>query len=154
LSTISVDIKKKVERYCAYQERCQEDVRRKLSELGVRGAAAETLIAELISGRFINEERFARTFARGKFRINHWGRRKIEAALKAKKISAPCIRSGMQEIQDHEYKRLLMSLASKPPVNNRMDAIKRFRQLAAKGFEPVLIREYLQTEDDFPDNLP
>jgi regulatory protein len=151
---ISQDIRNKVERYCAYQERCQEEVRQKLSALGLKGAMAEQLIAELIATRFISEERFARAFARGKFKNNHWGRRKIEAALLAKKVSKPCIKTGLQEIRDNEYRQTLQRLIEKPPVKTAADARKRFRQLVAKGFEPALIHQFLNAPDAFSDIMP
>lgn len=154
VEAITTEIRTKIERYCAYQERCQEEVRRKLSLLGVRGVAAEWMIAELIAGRFINEERFARAFARGKFRINHWGRRKIEAALKAKKLSPACIRLGLGEISESDYRNKLKKLVEKPAVKHAEDARRRFRQLIAKGYEPALVSEFLNFAEDFPDNLP
>jgi regulatory protein len=66
------EAKGKLETYCAYQERSQWEVRRKLYEKGIKGNPAEELISEMIEGNFLNEERYARSFARGKFRLKHW----------------------------------------------------------------------------------
>lgn len=141
---MSSEVKTKIERFCAYQERCQEEVRQKLASLLVRGREAEALIADLIANGFLNEERFARTFARGKFRMKHWGRGKIEAALRSKKVSPPCIRLGMKEISDIEYKRQLLKLIEKSQIKTPTDARKCFRQLQAKGYEPALINDLMR----------
>jgi regulatory protein len=68
------DALKKLQRYCAYQDRCHQEARRKLLDLGIYGDDLEEIISELISDNFLNEERFARSFARGKFRIKGWGK--------------------------------------------------------------------------------
>jgi len=154
MGEMSIEIKDKLERYCAYQERCQDDVRRKLHGMGIRGDEAEHFIAELVSNRFISEERYARAFARGKFRFNHWGRRKIESALLSKKVSLQCIRLGMTEIKESEYRRKLRSLIGKPPLKDAADAQRRFRQLCAKGYEPDIIRDCMKDLEISSDNLP
>ena len=71
--------------YCKYQERCHAEVRNKLYELGLTTPEVEHQLADLIETGVLNEERFARSFARGKFRMLHWGREKIKQQLKAKK---------------------------------------------------------------------
>src|SRR5690606_6510429 len=79
--------RQKIERYCAYQERSQKEVRNKLYELGLKNSAdVEELISELIQSNFINEERFARAYTLGKFRMKLWGRIKISQGLKQKGI--------------------------------------------------------------------
>jgi regulatory protein len=84
----------RMQRYCAYQERCHSEVRSKLLEIGMRGTELEEVIAMLIQEGFLNEERFARLYARSKFRQVQWGRVKIELALKQKQVSDYCIRKG------------------------------------------------------------
>ena len=64
----------KLQRYCAYQDRCHQEVRAKLLSLGVYGDEMEEIIVSLIEDKFLDEERFARSFARGKFRLKQWGR--------------------------------------------------------------------------------
>ena len=101
---------RKAEAYCAYQERCQQEVRDQLYEWGLWPEAVENIIAELITGNFLNEERFAKQFAGGKFRIKKWGRVKIKMALKKKKISEYCVRQAMKEIDEKEYIRTLKKI--------------------------------------------
>ena len=93
----------KAESYCAYQERCQQEVRDKLYSWGLHEVQVENVIAELIASNFINEERFAKAYAGGKFRIKKWGRVKISIELKRRKISTYCIKKGLAEIEEEEY---------------------------------------------------
>ena len=79
------DALKKLQRYCAYQERCHQEVRQKLLDLGIYGDDLEDIIAELITDNFLNELRFAQIYAGGKFRIKKWGRHRIRQELKKRK---------------------------------------------------------------------
>src|SRR5690348_15012185 len=93
----------KILHYCKYQERCHSEVRNKLYDMGFTSEKVERQLSELIDCGVLNEERFARAFARGKFRMLHWGRDKIKQQLKIKKISDYCIRKGLSEIDDEQY---------------------------------------------------
>ena len=101
---------RKAESYCAYQERAQQEVRDKLYEWGLWPEAVEDIIAKLITSNFINEERFAKAFAGGKFRIKKWGRVKIKIELKKRKISDYCIKQAMKEIDEKEYIKTLKKI--------------------------------------------
>lgn len=139
----------KAANYCAYQERCHDEVRNKLSEWGVWGTDADEVVLKLIEQNYLNEERFARAYAGGKFRTQHWGRIKIKLELKARHISDYCIRAGMQEISDKDYHDTLQRLASQKwketkdtnPLSKRN---KVARYLAGKGFEQDLTWEVLR----------
>ena len=78
---MDVNILAKVQSYCSYQERCQQEVRDKLYQWKLSDEKAELIIKQLIEDDFINDERFAINFARGKFRIKKWGRIKIKSEL-------------------------------------------------------------------------
>ena len=82
-----LEAKSKVEALCAYQEKCQFDIDKKLFDWGFNQEERDQLISHLISYNFINEERFASAFTSGKFKIKKWGRIKIKSHLKAKNIS-------------------------------------------------------------------
>ena len=107
------EARKKAERYCAYQDRCHQEVRRKLYDLGLYGEDVDQVMAQLIEDRFLDEERFARSFARGKFRMKKWGRQRIERELKSRRVSAYCIRKGLSEIDDAAYDETLRGLLRK-----------------------------------------
>ena len=101
---------KKAERFCAYQDRCHQEVRRKLYDLGLYGEDVDQVMARLIEDRFLDEERFARSYARGKFKLKKWGRQRIERELKARQVSAYCIREGLTEIDEEAYAKTLRGL--------------------------------------------
>lgn len=143
----------RIKRYCAYQERCHSEVRNKLLELGFRGDDLEEVIVMLIAENFLNEERYARSFCRGKFKIKQWGRQKIIRSLKQKRISEYCIGKGLEEIDEQEYLTAFNSKFQKKwealsSEKNRWVKRKKIRDyLLSSGFEADLIYEKLKTLD-------
>lgn len=138
----------KAQLYCAYQERCQQEMRDKLYEWGLYPDAVENLIAQLITENFLNEERFAKAYAGGKFRIKKWGRIKIKLELKKRHISDYCIRKGMQEIDEDDYIKTLQQLIEKKlkETKDRNPLVKNAkvaRYVASRGFEQDLIWDIL-----------
>lgn len=136
---------------CAYQERCQQEMRNKLYEWGLYSDAVENIISDLITTNYLNEERFSKTYAGGKFRIKKWGRIKIKIELKKRNISAYCIKKAMEEIEDKEYTKTLKQLIAKkskeikggkPQVRN----YKIAQYAASRGFEQDLIWDILKEE--------
>src|ERR1035437_7299822 len=103
----------KAQDWCAYQERCQQEVRDKLYSYGLHQADVENLLSKLISDNYVYEERFAKAYAGGKFRINKWGRHKIEFELKLKGIPESMIHKGIEEIDEADYQRVLRDLILK-----------------------------------------
>lgn len=136
---------KKAERFCAYQERSHQEVKRKLFDLGLYGADVDQVMAQLIEQNFLNEERFARSFARGKFRMKSWGKYRIERELKQRQISPYCIRAALTEIEDVEYQQALALLLRKRlgslPTDLHAAALRQnLTQFAMRrGFEMELI---------------
>lgn len=146
--------KKKIASYCAYQERCQQEVRSKLYSYGLFRDEVEELIAWLIMENFLNEERFAQTFAGSKFRVKQWGRLKITQALQQKDISAYCIKKGLAEIEEGEYLETIKALVEKKlaefylKISNPYqlkDKTSKF--LISRGFEPDLVWQVLKAID-------
>lgn len=144
-----MDTLKKACGYCIYQERTQHEVREKLKSWGVSTAEAEEVIAWLITENFINEGRYARQFAGGKFRVKKWGRRKITYELKAKEISANNIREALQEIDEEDYIQTMKALVTAKAATLTGEAHlliiekKISAYLLMKGYEPDLVREVL-----------
>jgi len=139
----------KVSSYCAYQERTQQEARDKLYGFGLNKDMVEELISKLISENFINEERFAKTYAGGKFRIKQWGRVKIKESLKTKGLSEYCIKKGLQEINPKDYLLTLLSLIEKRQEKEKeKNEYKRKHKIAqylvGKGYESDLIWEELK----------
>lgn len=102
-----------IERYCAYQERCHKEVEEKLRNMGMIQLAIDQIIPHLIHHKFLNETRYAESFARGKFRIKHWGRIRIVRELKMKGLNDRCIKAGLKEINDTDYWQAFDALAVK-----------------------------------------
>ena len=139
----------KMAKYCAYQERCQSEVRQKLYGSGLTSEEIENIICDLIDQNFLDEERFARAFVRGKFRQKRWGRIKIKQHLKQKQISDYCIRRGFEEIENAEYLTGLEEVIDKKFNSLKDDDQFIKRQKTAKyalsrGFENNLIWEILE----------
>lgn len=140
----------KLQRYCAYQERCHQEVREKLSDLGIWGDWADQIIVQLIEENFLNEERYACCIARSKFKYKQWGRTKIIQRLKEKRISPYLIKLSLKEIDEEEYIATLQRLMEKKdnalqlresnPFNRKQKIAKYLQQ---KGYEPALIWKYL-----------
>ncbi|MDQ7918600.1 regulatory protein RecX [Mesonia sp. MT50] len=138
----------KLMNYCAYQERCHQDVEQKLIELRMIPEARQQIIHTLLEENFLNEERFAQSFARGKFRIKKWGRIRIQRELKRRKVSRFNIITALKEIDDTEYietldqlfKKRLESLTEKNPQKLKK---KIADYLLYRGWESYLIYEKL-----------
>ena len=142
-----MEIKAAIHKYCRYQERCHSEVRNKLYELGCNTREVELHLTELIEIGLINEERFAKAYARGKFRMLQWGREKIKQQLKLKKISDYCIKKGMTEIDGEEYDKVLNKLIDKKIAGLKSEKnvptkkAKVFRFMMQKGYERDLVMD-------------
>jgi regulatory protein len=142
------EAKLKLYTYCAYQERSHQEVRRKLDSLGVYGNPAEEIISDLITAGYLNEERFAKAFAGGKFRIKGWGRVRIQRELEMHGVTRNCIRSGMKEIDEKDYLKSLEKLLVKKAATLMDDTPivrrdKAGRYAIAKGYEADLVWKIL-----------
>lgn len=140
----------KIYHYCAYHERSHYEVKQKLFSFGLYASEVDALLAQLVNEGFLNEERFARAFAGGKFRIMQWGRLKIVQALEAHRLSAYCIKSGLAEIPEADYQHTLLALLTKKWESTRGNNIFEKKQKVARyaigrGFEPELVWQQLKT---------
>jgi len=140
------EAKKKLEHYCTYQERCHDEVIQKLRSLNMIPEAIDVIVFHLIENGFLNEERFACSFARGKFRIKQWGRRRIINELKARNVSRYNIEIAIREIAEQEYLDTFNSLADKQwDSSNERNILKKKKKVAdfllRKGYESSLVME-------------
>jgi regulatory protein len=141
----------KLSAFCAYQERCPWDVRKKLAEKGIDGEKAEKLIQEMIAEEYVDEERYARSFCRGKFRIKKWGKSRIQRELKMRQVPEKTIKLALTEIDPFEYYDVLLNEVEKKLESTKeLDLFKKkykiSQYLMSRGFEYDLIKEAL---DDF-----
>jgi regulatory protein len=139
-------ILQKAASYCAYQERTQDEVKQRLKKWNVWGDEADEIIAELISMNYLSEERFAKTYAGGKFRVKNWGRMKIRQELSRRGLSTYSIEKGMDEIGDEAYVTGLRELLSKKRdllSKTETDPFKLKQKLArfalGKGYESEMV---------------
>lgn len=139
----------KIEQYCAYQERSHLEVRNKLYGYGLYRNEVDEILSVLITDGFLNEERFAKAFAGGKFRMKKWGRIKITHALEAKGVSKNCIKIGLKEIDTEAYSTALREL-----LTNKSETIQEANIFATrdklskyamqKGYESELVWSMLR----------
>ncbi|MFM9056148.1 MAG: regulatory protein RecX [Bacteroidota bacterium] len=143
----------KICKWCAFQERSQQEVRDKIGGFGLDSRAADAMIVRLIEERFLSEERFAVAYAGGKFRQLGWGRIRIRSALKTKGVSESCIRIALGAIPEAEYVRKLREVIAKRSRQEReKDPRKRNWKLASyamsRGFEPDLVNDCIREQPD------
>lgn len=138
------EIKQKLVNYCIYQDRCHYEVEQKMKEFVLIPEAKEEIILYLINENYLNEERFTRSYVRGKFYIKHWGRNKIRQHLKQKGITDKLITKCMDEIDEEDYENELIKLwesyrSKLKGLQNYQKNIKTVRYLLGRGFEYDLI---------------
>lgn len=136
--------KKKMTTYCAYRERAESEARDKLVSLGLSQDEVDHLVEELQRDDFLNEARFAKSFAGGKFRMKKWGKLKIKRELKNRGISDELIDQGLEEIEGQAYLETLEELARKKFEQYKGEdlynqKIKVARYLTVKGYESALV---------------
>ena len=143
--TYSVDeATKRLENYCTYQDRCHQEIERKLMEMRMIPEAREKIILHLLQHDFLDEERFAKAFVRGKFRIKKWGRQRLSLELKKRKIHPNLIDLALKEINDEDYIDTFNILAEKKfetinSKNKRQKKKKLADYLFYRGWESHLV---------------
>ncbi|ATA89029.1 recombinase RecX [Capnocytophaga stomatis] len=138
------EAKRKLEAFCAYQERYHKEVIDKLQKMRMIPIAIDEIVVHLIQNNFLNEERFAKSFARGKFRYKKWGRVRIGQELKRRGLSQYIIQSALKEIDDEEYMETFEILSEKKQAEIKEKNIyKAKRKLADyllyRGWESDLV---------------
>jgi len=137
---------KKLEHYCAYQERCHQEVRKKLEAMHMIPEAIDVIIVHLLKHNYLNEARFAKTYVSGKLRIKNWGRRRLTFELKKKDISKVNINQALDDIANGEYIEVFNDLAEKRANSIKETNVYRKRKklidyLLYRGWEPHLVYE-------------
>ncbi len=138
------EAKRSLERYCIYQDRCHQEVQQKLKKMGMIPEASDLIIVHLINHNFLNEERFAKSYARGKFNLKSWGRVRITSELKKRNIGSRIIREALREISEEDYLSKLNHITCKKnneiKTSNILERKKKlFHFLIYRGWENHLI---------------
>jgi regulatory protein len=142
------EIKRKMERYCVYQDRCHQEVERKLNAFRLIDIAREEILLHLLQHDFLNEERFAKSFARGKFTIKKYGKIRIVRELKIRNITAHNIKTALREIDEEVYITTAYDLVSKKYESlSEENPLKKKKKtvdyMLRKGYEYQLINDAL-----------
>lgn len=144
------EIRDKLAKYCAYQDRCHWEVDQKLNEFNLIQEGRDEIIMYLIQHNFLNEERFAKSFVRGKFNQKNWGRIKIKSELKKRKIPLKMIELALNEIDEDQYQSILAELfeKKKKSLKSEREGFKKKAKirnyLLQKGFENELVMEFIR----------
>ncbi len=151
------EIPERIRRYCAYQERCTDEVEKKLKEWSLPEQKIHGMIGSLRKEGFLDDERFLRSFVGGKLRINHWGRIRIRYELRCRNIPANLVESALNEINPETYRDIIKMLV----VKKRKEIMGRKAQdsrqkilnfVVGKGFEFEEVRQVMtdleQNEDE------
>lgn len=133
---------------CSRSEHCSFDIRSKIVTKGLEADAAEEILAKLIEDKFIDDERYIRSYISDKFRFNRWGRVKMRHYLRMKNLPDHLIEAGLNEIEMEKYKEtLLKTLKEKARSVKTKDKYEKMGQIIRfaqnRGFEPELIHRYL-----------
>lgn len=144
------EIKRKLERYCVYQDRCHKEIETKLKEFILIEEAKNQIILHLLEHDFVNEERFSKSFTRGKFRVKKWGKQRIVREMKQREISAYNIKVALKEIDEAAYLDTVFEITEKRNrLINETNVFKRKKKLSdylmRKGYEFELIYTTVNT---------
>lgn len=145
--TYTIDeAQKRLERYCAYQERCHQEVRRKLIDMNMIPEAQDKIIVHLLEQDFLNEERYVHAFVRGKFRIKKWGKQRLQLELKGKDIHATLIRKALNAIDPIDYTTTFEQLAERKLISIKESNLQKRRKKLAdyllyRGWESHIVYE-------------
>jgi regulatory protein len=125
---------------CSKAEKCTSDIRKKLFEWGISSEDAQRVIDELKQHRFIDDQRYAETYARDKFRFNHWGKVKIAFQLKSKSITDSIIFDALDGIDEEEYMEKLKEMLKQKSRSVKATSgyegkAKLIRFAQSRGFE-------------------
>ena len=148
--TYTVDeAQKRLEHYCAYQERCHQEVTQKLYDMKMIPEARDQIIVHLLQHNFLNEERFAKAFVRGKFRIKKWGKQRLQLELKRKNINKTLISIALKEIDNNDYYDTFNALAEKKVETIRESNHQKKRKKLAdylfyRGWESHLVYDKIR----------
>ena len=140
------ELKTRLERYCTYQERCHQEVKNKLLQLGAYRETSDAVISHLIQHDYLNDTRFAMLYVRGKFSIKKWGKKRIVSELKFREITTYNIDKGLKQISEKDYQHTFDTLAQKrwEDLKKKKESIEKRKKkwvqyLQYRGWENDLI---------------
>jgi regulatory protein len=148
-NTISTkEVYAKMATLCSRSEQCSSEIHKKILDMGLTRDEADAIIENLKKDRFLDDERFVRSYVSDKFRLNRWGKVKIRHYLKMKNISDDLIKKGLEEINENKYRELLLkTMKEKAKAVKKKEKFEKMGQIIRyamnRGFEPEMIHRYL-----------
>jgi regulatory protein len=128
---------------CSKQEYCVADVKKKLIQWGLEAEKVDVFLKQLTNEGFINEGRYAVSFARDKLKFDKWGKIKITYMLRQKMVEENAIQNAINEIDEEVYLEILAKELHKKFINTKATSeyevkgkLLRFAQ--SRGFETDL----------------
>lgn len=145
------EIKLKLVNYCVYQDRCHSEIEQKMRDFLLIPEAKDEIFLYLIKENYLNEERFTRSYIRGKFYIKHWGRNKIKMNLKQKGITEKLISKSMDEIDTDDYEKAINKIyqdyfSKQKGLKEYQKKSKTIKHLMSKGFEYDIVLDVINNE--------
>ncbi|SHK34708.1 regulatory protein RecX [Epilithonimonas mollis] len=145
------EIKQKLVNYCVYQDRCHSEIEQKMRDFLLIPEAKDDILLYLMKENYLNEERFTRSYIRGKFYMKHWGRNKIKINLKQKGITEKLISRCMDEIDDEDYAKAINKIyndyfSKQSGIKTYQKKSKTISHLLSKGYEYDVILDVLENE--------
>ncbi len=143
------EIKQKLVNYCVYQDRCHSEVEQKMREFVLIPEAKDEILLYLMKENYLNEERFTRSYIRGKFYIKNWGKTKIKIHLKQKGITDKLISTCFDEIDENDYVSIINKIyenyaGKQKGLKDYQKKSKTIKHLLNKGFEYDLILQVIE----------
>jgi regulatory protein len=133
---------------CSRSEQCSTDIHKKITAAGLSNDEADEIIEKLKAEKFIDDERYIRSYVSDKFKFNKWGKVKIRHYLKMKGLPDTLIQNGLDEIDSEKYREVLIKTlkerARKVKKKNKFEKMGQLIRFAQnRGFEPEIIHRYL-----------
>ena len=135
--------------FCSISEHCESEVRERLQKAGVSPDEADRIVDYLFDEQYLDAARYCRAFSRDRLRFAHWGRIKIQQALRLKGLPDADIRQALEELPEDEYLSILRSILQQKwrtlPDNDDAYTLrgKLIRFATGRGFTMDEISEHL-----------
>lgn len=148
-----LEIKQKMVNYCVYQDRCHQEVEQKMRDYLIIPEAKEEILLFLMKENYLDEERFTRSYIRGKFYMKSWGRNKIKNHLKFKGISEKLIKNCFSEIEESDYEKTIAKIYfdyydKQRGIKDYQRKSKTINYLIGRGFEYSEILNMLENKNE------
>lgn len=131
----------KLETLCSRSEQCEYDLNQKMFRWGLSTADRKDVIDFLRENRFVDDTRYAKSYANDKSRFSSWGPYKVRIELLRKRIKPAVISEALNNVNPQIWKEGLMRCAITKAKNLDLTGEagydsrnKLFRYLISRGY--------------------